>query len=129
MKTIIISSLAITFLLGIWATFIGFPDGVDNASSGNYLTVDGDHSPIILDKQTVSVNIDDNLVLHGEVQDAFAGRTRIMLKLKGSRNRSLLFGADPLPASSDIARIVQNQLIEFGAPPTTQLSTITLPLQ
>lgn len=129
MKRIITVIFTCIATVGVWATFFGFSEGVESASSGNYITVDGQHSEIQLDKKEFSVAIDDTLILNGTVNEPFPGRTRVTLKLTGSRNRSLYFGADPLPAPDRIAGIVEEELIALGAPQEVELAIVTLPLE
>ena len=116
-------------LIAGWATFVGFSEGVESASSGNYITVDGQHSEIELDAKEFSVVIDDTLFLNGTVGEPFAGRTSVTLKLTGCRNRSLYFGADPLPTPARIAEIVEEELVALGAPRGVELAIVTLPLE
>jgi hypothetical protein len=129
MKRIITVIFVCIITLGMWVTFLGFSEGIESASSGNYITVDGQHTEIELDKKEFSVVIEDTLFLNGTVSDPFAGRTTVTLKLTGSRNRSLYFGADPLPTPERIADIVEEELIALGAPRGVELAIITLPLE
>ena len=130
MKRIITVIILCVTALGIWVTFLGFSEGIESASSGNYITVDGQHSEIKLDKNEFSVVIDDTLFLNGTVNVVpFAGRTAVTLKLTGTRKRSLYFGADPLPTPELIADIVEDELIALGAPGGVELAILTLPLE
>ena len=130
MKRILIGITSIAIISVIWISFIGFSDGVENVSSGNYFTPTDKNDIPHISGQEFTVNLSANLQLFGKVRDSvFPDKIAVTLKLTGTRNRSLYFGADPLPSPKDIASVVEGELIRLGLKSGIRLAIITLPLE
>ena len=129
MKLILLLIISLILLAITWVSFIGFSDGVENVSSGNYFTPNDEREVDDILEKEFTIRISNDLYLHGDIRKVpFSARIAVTLKLTGTRNYSLCFGADPLPSQEDIASAVEEELIKLGLKSGIKLAVITLPL-
>ncbi|MBK1790205.1 hypothetical protein [Persicirhabdus sediminis] len=130
MKRFAITLVILLTISLIGVSFVGLSEGVENSSSGNYFTpeVTGEISHI--SGQEFTVKVSEELQLLGEIRDiALPDRIAITLTLTGTRNKSLYFGADPLPSQEDIVCLVENELIRLGIISGIKRAVVSLPLE
>ena len=129
MKRLLIGITCLIILCLIWVTFIGIKDGVESSSSGNYFTPVDKSDVAHISGQEFMINLAEDLQLLGKIREThFPDRIAITLKISGTRNRSLYFGATPLPSKENIASVVADELIRLGLKSGVNLAIITLPL-